>query len=130
MFELDLMYKRYLRYLLSFLAIYTLLLFVSSSKEVWLSLIFGTLLGMFNLWLLVRKTTQFVDKVSSGKTARTLGTFSRFASAIFAVVIVVSYPEYFEIIPVVLGLMTIYIVIFIDFFVKVLKEKKAKRGVK
>jgi ATP synthase protein I len=67
---------------------------------------------------MVRKTVKFGESVDQGKKVRSLGSFSRFATAALAVVVSMRYPDQLHLISVVIGLMTAYIVIMIDFFIQ------------
>lgn len=107
--------RKYMFFLLSF---FVLGWGFTSYQSIFLGLILGTALSFFNLWLIVRKTIQFGKAVENGEKVRSLGTVSRMASAAFAVIIALEYPEHFHLISVVLGLMTSYIVIMIDFFLQ------------
>lgn len=114
--EIKLMYARQRKYIFFLLSLYVLGWEFTEYKTVFLGLIFGTSLSLFNLWLIVRKTQAFGNAVSQGKKVRSLGSFSRMATAAFAVIVVLKYPDNFHLISMVLGLMTSYIVIMIDFF--------------
>ena len=96
----------------------------------YLGLILGTSLSLFNLWILVRKTKQFGEvMVNSGKI-RSLGLLTRLATAVFAVIVAMKYPKYIHLISVVIGLMTSYIVIMIDYFlcIFIYINMRGKRG--
>ncbi|CAH2713931.1 MULTISPECIES: ATP synthase subunit I [Neobacillus] len=114
--ELQLMFARQRRWMFSLLSIYVLGWGFTSYQSIFLGLVLGTSLSLFNLWLMVRKMDKFGDAVSQGKKVRSLGSFSRFATAALAVMIAMRYPEHFSLITMVIGLMTSYIVIIIDFF--------------
>lgn len=114
--ELQLMFARQRRWMFSLLSIYVLGWGFTSYQSIFLGLVLGTSLSLFNLWLMVRKMDKFDDAVSQGKKVRSLGSFSRFATAALAVMIAMRYPEHLSLITVVIGLMTSYIVIIIDFF--------------
>ncbi|GHH98808.1 ATP synthase subunit I [Neobacillus kokaensis] len=122
--ELHEVFTRSKKWMFYLLAIYVLGWGFTSFQSVFLGLIFGTGLSLFNLWLMVRKTEQFGEKVLKGQNVRSLGTFSRMASGALAVIVALRYPEYLNIIAIVLGLMTSYIVIMIDFFIHTLKINK------
>jgi ATP synthase protein I len=89
----------------------------TSQQSVFLGLILGTSLSLFNLWLMARKIDKFGQAAAEGRTIRSLGSFSRMATGALAIVITMRYPEQFHLISVVIGLMTSYIVIMIDFFI-------------
>jgi ATP synthase protein I len=116
--ELQQMFQRQRKYIYYLLSVYTLGWGFTQYKTVFLSLIFGTVISFYCLWTLVRKTEHFGRAVIEGKKVRSLGTFSRMAAAGLAVLIVMRYPHDFSIIPVVLGLMTSYFVIIIDYFLQ------------
>lgn len=116
MSDLRAIYFRVRRYLFFLLSLYVLGWGFTEQKDVFAGLILGTALSLFNLWLMVRKTDQFGEAVIKGKKVRSLGSFNRMATAALAVIIAMKYPDQFHLISVVLGLMTSYIVIMIDFF--------------
>ncbi|AGK56033.1 ATP synthase subunit I [Bacillus sp. 1NLA3E] len=112
------MYKREQKYIFFLLAFYCIGWGVTSYKSVFLGLILGTSLSLYNLWMMARKSDKFGDAVLQGKKVRSLGSFSRMATAALAVMISLKFPDSFHLISVVLGLMTSYIVIMIDFFLQ------------
>jgi ATP synthase protein I len=114
--EIKAMYARQRKYIFLVLSAYVLGWGFTEHKAIFLGLIFGTSLSLFNLWLMVRKSEKFENAISQGKKVRSLGTFSRLATAAFAVIVALEYPDDLHLISVVLGLMTSYIVIMIDFF--------------
>jgi ATP synthase protein I len=116
--ELQTMFLRQRRWMFFLLSIYVLGWGFTSNQSIFLGLIFGTFLSLFNLWLMVRKTVKFGESVDQGKKVRSLGSFSRFATAALAVVVSMRYPDQLHLISVVIGLMTAYIVIMIDFFIQ------------
>lgn len=122
--EFKAMYMRQRKYIFYLLSVYVLGWGFTSYQSIFLGLILGTSLSLFNLWLMVRKNEQFGNAVMQGKKVRSLGSFSRMATAALAVVIALKYPETFHFISVVLGLMTIYVVIMIDFFIHSLNMRK------
>lgn len=114
--EIHVMFSRQRRWMFFLLSIYVLGWGFTSYQSIFLGLIFGTCLSLFNLWLMVRKTVKFGESIEQGRKVRGLGSFSRFATAALAVVVSMRYPEQLHLISVVIGLMTAYIVIMIDFF--------------
>ena len=116
MSEIRTLFIRQRKYIFFLLAIYVLGWGFTPYQTIFLGLIFGTSLSLFNLWLMVRKTDNFGDSIVQGKKVRSIGTFSRMATAVFAVMIALEYPEKLHLISIVLGLMTSYLVIMIDFF--------------
>jgi ATP synthase protein I len=116
MSDIGTIYSRIRRYLFFLLSIYVLGWGFTDYPHIFGGLILGTALSMFNLWLMVRKMGQFDSAVAQGRRVRSLGSMSRMATGALAVIISMRYPDQFHIISVVLGLMTSYIVIMIDFF--------------
>jgi ATP synthase protein I len=122
--ELQAMFSRQRRWMFFLLSFYVIGWGFTAYKSIFMGLIFGTSLSLFNLWLMVRKADQFGDNVLKGKKVRSLGSFSRMATGALAVVVAMRYPEQFHLISVVIGLMTAYIVIMIDFFIHSVKIHK------
>ncbi|NHM30091.1 ATP synthase subunit I [Neobacillus terrae] len=116
------MYKKQQRMVFFLLSAYVLGWGFTSYKSIFLGLILGTCFSFLNLWLLVRKTESFDKAVSEGKKVRSLGSLSRMATAGIAVIIALRYPGDFNIPALVLGLMTSYIVIMIDYFLQSLHK--------
>ncbi|MFY4775245.1 ATP synthase subunit I [Metabacillus sp. RGM 3146] len=117
MSDLHLMFQRYLKYIFFLLALFVLGYGFTGYKSIFLGLILGTGFGLYNLWTMVRKQKQFGRAFDEGKKVRSLGTLSRMASAGIAVLVGIRFPEQFNIVSVVIGLMTIYVVIMIDYFI-------------
>ncbi|MCD4839333.1 MULTISPECIES: ATP synthase subunit I [Neobacillus] len=122
--DLQAMFTRQRKWMFFLLSFYVLGWGFTAYQPIFLGLIFGTSLSFFNLWLMVRKTEQFSVNVLKGKKVRSLGSFSRMATGALAVIVALRYPEQFHLISVVIGLMTSYIVIMIDFFIHSLKIHK------
>lgn len=88
----------------------------TSYKTVFLGLILGTCFSFLNIWLLTKKTEKFDKAFDKGKKMKSLGSLQRMATAAIAVIIAMRWPNYFHVVSVVMGLMTSYIVIMIDYF--------------
>ncbi|KAB2336509.1 ATP synthase subunit I [Cytobacillus depressus] len=114
--ELKLMYIRQRKYMFLLLSVYVLGWGFTSYQSIFLGLILGTALSLFNLWLMARKVDRFGEAVAKGEKVHSLGMISRMATAVLAVMIAMKYPEKVHLISVVIGLMTSYIVIMIDYF--------------
>ncbi|MDX8047632.1 ATP synthase subunit I [Gracilibacillus sp. S3-1-1] len=96
--------------------------------RIFLGLLLGTALSFYNLWLMQRKIDRFGQAIKDGGKAGGIGTFTRLASAALAVIIAMRYEEYFHLMGVILGLMTTYVVIMIDFAIfRKLDEQKEVR---
>lgn len=115
--EFQTMFARQRKWMFFLLSFYVLGWGFTLHQSIFLGLILGTSLSLFNLWLMARKINTFGQAAAEGRTVRSLGSFSRLASAALAIVITMRYPEQFHLISVVIGLMTSYIVIMIDFFI-------------
>ncbi|MCA1032105.1 ATP synthase subunit I [Bacillus timonensis] len=120
--DLSEMFKRYKKYIFFLLSIYVVGWGFTDYQAVFLGLILGTTFSLYNLFVMVRKNNRFGQAITEGKRAGSLGTFSRMASAGLAVLIVYQYPEHFHLVSTVLGLMTAYVVIMIDFFFQNLRK--------
>lgn len=123
MSELKGMYTRQQKYIFFLLALYVLGWGFTDYQHIFLGLVLGTSLSLFNLWLLVKKTDQFGDSLLSGRKVRSLGMLSRMAAAVLAVIIALEYPEQIHLVSVIIGLMTSYLVIMIDFFVQSFRSR-------
>ncbi|MGG0716145.1 ATP synthase subunit I [Robertmurraya massiliosenegalensis] len=113
--EIQTIYRRQQRYIFFLLAIYVLGWGFTSYQTIFLGLILGTALGLFNMWLLAKRMDKFGDAVVRGEKVRSLGMISRMATAVLAVMISVKYSDIFHLYSVILGLMTPYFVIMIEF---------------
>ena len=125
--ELQQLFNRHRKYILYLLSIYVLGWGFTSYQSIFMGLILGTAVSLFNHWLMVRRTAKFGDAVLAGRKVRSLGTFSRMAAAIFSVMIAANYPDTFHLISVIIGLMTSHIVIMIDYFISIMIKKDKQR---
>lgn len=85
--------------------------------RIFLGLLLGSSISFYNLWLLQTKVKEVAEAVKKDRKPKGLGTASRFAAAAFGIIIAVHFDEYFEIISFIIGLMTSYLVIVLDFIV-------------
>ncbi|UOQ50251.1 ATP synthase subunit I [Gracilibacillus caseinilyticus] len=97
------------------LALFVLGLGLTPYTRIFLGLLLGTTLSFYNLWVMQRKIDRFGQAVVKGGRAFGIGTFTRFATAGLAVLIALHYEEHFHSLAVIMGLMTTYVVIMIDF---------------
>lgn len=118
MFDMHLMFRRYRKYIFYLLALYVLGWGFTEYQSIFLGLIVGTSISLYNLWIMVRKHNQFDRAIEEGRKAGSLGTTSRMAAAGVAVFFAVKYPDYFDLISIIFGLMTMYIVIMIDYVIQ------------
>ncbi len=119
--EIQLLFNRHRKYIFTLLSIYTLGWVFTSYQTIFLGLILGTSIGLYGHWQWARKMSGFGDAVLAGKKIRSLGTLARMAGAILAVIIATRYPDKFHLLSVIMGLMTPYIVIMIDYLIQQLK---------
>jgi len=125
--ELQQLFNRHCKYIIYLVAIYVLGWGFTSYKPIFMGLILGTLVSLFNHWNLVRKATVFGEAVTSGKKVRSFGTLVRMCSAILAVIIAGKYPNVFHLVSVIIGIMTAYAVIMIDFALQQIFKSHKKR---
>ncbi|KGX86446.1 ATP synthase I [Pontibacillus litoralis JSM 072002] len=122
------MMKRQRRWTINLLAVFVLGWGFTSYQHIFLGLILGTVFSFYNLWLLQRKINHFGEAVSRQERVKTLGTLSRFAAGALAILIALRYDNHFHLIAVVIGLMTTYVVIMIEFMVSKFETSLRKRG--
>ena len=123
--ELQLLFYRHCKYILYLLSIYVLGWGFTSYKAIFMGLILGTSVSLFNHWHLKRKTTQVSDAVTLGKKTYFTGTLVRMGAVILAVYISMENPDVFHFVSVIIGVVTAYAVIMIDFFVQqIFKSQK------
>ncbi|WP_026695996.1 ATP synthase subunit I [Peribacillus kribbensis] len=123
MFNLDQFFYRTLKYMIYLIAIYVLGWGFTPYKSVFLGLIFGTTLSLYLLWTMVSKNRKLTKAALEGKKMKSVGTLSRMAAAALAVTVALRFPYDLHLISTLVGLMTIYFVIPIDFFIQHLLKK-------
>nr|WP_284140299.1 ATP synthase subunit I [Virgibacillus sp. LDC-1] len=128
MSDYEQMIVRQRKWMLYLLAMFLLGAGITPFMEVFLGLLLGTIASFYNLYLLQKKTLEFTEAIARKQSSRGIGMLSRFAAAALVVLIALRYEEQFHIIAVIIGLMTSYIVIMIDFMMFQNKDKAGKRG--
>jgi ATP synthase protein I len=83
-------------------------------QAIFAGLIIGTLFGMYNMWILVRRMDRFDRAVTEGSKVRSLGTALRFASGVAAVALAVLFAEHVHLISTVIGLMIPYVLLLVE----------------
>ncbi|MFD1203802.1 MULTISPECIES: ATP synthase subunit I [Sporosarcina] len=84
-------------------------------KTIFAGLILGSLFGLYNFWILVRRMERFDQSITEGKERKSIGgTALRFASGVAAAAIALSMPEKFNLIGTVIGLMIPYVLLLVD----------------
>lgn len=99
------------------LAIFVLGAGFTPQARIFLGLLLGSVASFYNLWLLQRKVDAFAESVEKTQSGAGLGTLSRIAAAALTVIIALRFDDYFDMVFVIIGLMTSYLVMMIDFFV-------------
>jgi ATP synthase protein I len=115
-------YARQRKWMFYLLAILVLGAGFTPYLRVFLGLLLGSAISFYNLYLLQKKTTEFTEAVAKDEKPRGIGMISRFAAASLAVIIALRFEEHFNMIAVIIGLMTSYLVIMIDFFMNKNKD--------
>lgn len=122
--ELSRLYRRLRKYLVFLLLLYLLCLGLHLYRPVFLGLLLGTAVSLFNLWLLARKSISVANSATPGKKPRSLGTGIRMVAAVAVTFLALRYPEDVNVLSVIIGIMTSYVVIIIDFIVGLLRQRK------
>src|SRR5690606_7274728 len=104
-------YTRLKKMIFFILAIFVIGWGFTSYQEVFAGLIIGTLFGIYNMWILVRKMERFDRAVAEGSRVRSLGTAVRFASGVAAVAIAILFAEHVHLVSTVIGLMIPYVLL-------------------
>lgn len=123
--ELQQLFYRHCKYILYLLSIYFLGWGFTDYKTIFMGLILGTSVSLYNHWHLMRRTVRLGQAVTEGKKVYSMGTLMRMAAVIVAVYVAMKFPDVFHLISVIIGIMTAYAVIMIDFFVQqIFKSRK------
>ncbi|WP_062108466.1 ATP synthase subunit I [Bacillus niameyensis] len=115
--ELQQLFYRHCKYMLYLLSILVLGWGFTEYKTIFMGLILGTAVSLFNHWNLYRKTKRIEKVVTEGKKAYGMGTLIRMAAVILAVFVATKYPTVFHLISVIIGIVTAYVVVMIDFVI-------------
>lgn len=107
-------HRRQRRALFFLLALFVLGWGFTEWKTVFAGLILGSLFGLYNFWILVRRHEQLEQALAMGKKRGSLGTVWRFASGIAAAAIATAMPEQFDLISTVIGFAIPYILLLGD----------------
>lgn len=128
MSEYKIMVARQRKWMLYLLAIFVIGAGFTPYVQIFLGLLLGTSISFYNLYLLQKKVDLFGEAVTTNQKVKTLGTLSRMTAAILAILIAIRFDAYFHIIAVIIGLMTSYPVIMIDFALSNFKQSHKKEG--
>ena len=83
-------------------------------KTVFAGLILGSLFGLYNFWILVRRSEQLDRAIAEGRKRGSMGSVWRFASGIAAAAIATAVPEQFDLISTVIGFGIPYVLLLGD----------------
>jgi ATP synthase protein I len=83
-------------------------------KLIFAGLILGSLFGLYNFWILVRKMERYDRKLSEGKNGASLGTIIRFASGVGAAAVATAMPEYFDLASTMIGFALPYVLLLVE----------------
>ncbi|MFJ8258978.1 ATP synthase subunit I [Peribacillus asahii] len=120
--ELDTMFIRQRKYILYLLSIYILGAAFTPYDTIFQGLMLGTMCSLINFWSMVKKNRKFTEAAVAGRKMKSLGSVTRMSVGALAAVIALQYPDKFQIASVVMGLMTAYFVIMIDYFIQILRR--------
>jgi ATP synthase protein I len=109
--EIHIRQKRLLFFLL---ALFALGWAFTGFQSVFAGLIIGSLFGLYNFWILIRRMNRFDRTFAEGRRRVSLGTAMRFASGVAAAAIAISLPEHIDLVSTVIGLMIPYILLLVD----------------
>lgn len=118
--------RKWMLYLLVILAIgYG----VTSFSQVFLGLLLGSSVSLFNMSLLQKKVRAFGETITGNGKVFSLGTFTRFATIGLTIFFALRFKEKVNIGSVIIGLMSSYIVMLINTFISTAKTiKKTERN--
>ncbi|MCJ7840571.1 ATP synthase subunit I [Lederbergia sp. NSJ-179] len=122
--ELQQVFIRHCKYIIYLLAIYVLGWGFTEYKAIFMGLILGTSVSLFNHWNLYRKTNRIEQAMSEDKKVYGIGTLTRMAAVILVVFIALEFEHVFHMTSVIIGIVTAYAVIMIDFIVQKFKPRK------
>lgn len=120
--ELAEMFNRQRKYIVYALCIYVVGAVFTTYDRIFQGLMLGTMFSLFIFWSMVQKNKKFAEAAAQGKKMKSLGSLTRMAVGALAAVIALRYPEEFHMVSVVMGLMTVYLVIMIDYFIQHLRR--------
>ncbi|MDS9472276.1 ATP synthase subunit I [Sporosarcina pasteurii] len=96
------------------IALFALGWVITGWNTVFAGLILGTLFGLYNFWILVRKSERFERAFAEGKSRISIGSALRFASGIAAAAIATAMPEQFDLISTVIGFAIPYALLVVE----------------
>ena len=124
MLEMQRIFTRQKKYIYFLLAACALGWGFTPYSTIFAGLALGSLFGLYNFWILVRRMEKFDRVLESGKGRAGLGTTLRFASGVAAVAIALALPEYFHLISTVIGLMIPYVLLVVERIMFLVKNQQ------
>ncbi|MGM8211411.1 ATP synthase subunit I [Virgibacillus sp. W0430] len=115
MLNYETMAVRQRKWMLYLLALLVLGAGFTPYTTIFLGLALGSVISFYNLWLMQKKINDFSEAVEKKQKAKGLGTLSRLAAVALGVIIVLRLEENIDIIAFIVGLMTAYVVVMVDF---------------
>jgi len=97
---------------------------ITPYTRVFLGLLLGGLVSLFNLWLLQRKVNAFGRAVSENGKAMSLGTFTRVLTSVLVVLLALKFETVFHIYSVIIGLVISYVVLMINMSIVAVHEMR------
>src|SRR5690625_7687062 len=97
---------------------------ITPYTRVFLGLLLGGLVSLFNLWLLQRKVNAFGRAVSENGKAMSLGTFTRVLTSVLVVLLVLRFETVFHIYYVIIVLVISYVVVMIKMSIIAVHEMR------
>ncbi|MFF2753418.1 ATP synthase subunit I [Psychrobacillus sp. NPDC058041] len=114
MHEMQRIYTKQRKYIFFLLAACALGWGFTPYSTIFAGLALGSLFGLYNFWILVRRMEKFDRVLTDGKGRAGLGTTFRFASGVAAVAIALALPEYIHLVSTVIGLMIPYVLLIVE----------------
>lgn len=104
------------KWMLYLLALFVLGAGFTPYTSLFYGLSLGSLVSFYNLWLMQKKIRDFSQAVINKEKIRGLGMVSRLAAVALGVLIVFRFEEHISMIAFIVGLMTAYLMIMVDYF--------------
>ena len=123
MSEYELMVARQRKWMLYLLAIFILGAVFSPYPDIFNGLLLGGIVSFYNLWNLGRNINKFGEAAIENNPKIGIGTFTRMASAGLAILIAMKFEVYFNLIGVIIGIIISYIIIVVDFGIRIFTQK-------
>lgn len=116
MLDYDRMIASQRKWMLYLIAIFIIGAGITPYPHVFLGLLLGSVISLFNLWFLQRKVNAFGQAVTGKGYVISLGTFTRLVTTALAILIALRFEQQFHIYSVVIGLATSYVIMMVDIF--------------